>query len=407
MGAWFWAKYIRGGSTPGASRKGNEVAEPLRLGFIGGGLNSAVGRCHEIASRMDDRWHLVSGAFSRHIDVNQATGEAWRVEPQRVYESWSQFIDSEAGRLDAVALLTPTPQHTEQIEELLTAGFNVISEKAITGNSQEARSLASLAKKEHKFLRVTMNYSGYPMVRELRYMIRRGDLGEIVGINVRMPQEGFLRQDANGQQVMPQDWRQRDGDLPTVSLDLGTHSHHLISFLLDADPVKVVGTHAHHGKVTDVADYVSSLAKLPSGADVNMWFGKCVLGERNGLAVDVYGDKASAHWKQAFPEELRIADVRGSIAIIDRASPGIVEASQSRYQRFKAGHPAGFLEAFANLYWDLADDMIATREGKKQSGWTFGAAHASNGLSMLEAIAMSTASEKWEDVSLIVGESSE
>lgn len=378
------------------------MAEPLRLGFLGGGLNSAVGRCHEIASRMDDRWQLVSGAFSRQQDVNHATGDAWRVDAQRVYDSWTEFVEGEAGRLDAVAVLTPTPQHTEQIKELLAVGFNVISEKAVTGSSQEARELASLAKNSNEFLRVTMNYSGYPMVRELRRMIRRGDLGDIVAINVRMPQEGFLRQDSSGKQVMPQDWRQRDGSIPTVSLDLGTHTHHLIAFLLDADPVRVVGTQAHHGQVTDVADYVSALAKMPSGADVNMWFGKCVLGERNGLAVDVYGDKASAHWKQAFPEEIRTADVRGSISIIDRSSPGIVEASLPRYQRFKAGHPAGFLEAFANLYWDLADDLTATRNETRQSGWTFGADHASNGLSMLEAISRSTVTEKWEDVSLVV-----
>lgn len=375
------------------------MPEPLRLGFLGGGLNSAVGRCHEVASQMDGRWRLVAGAFSRHAEVNHETGRRWSVDDSRVYDDWRAMLEGEQGRLDAIAVLTPTPQHSEQIQQILAAGFDVIAEKALARTSAEASLLHAEAVAQGRFLGVTMNYSGYPMVRELRQMLRNGDLGEILAVHVEMPQEGFLKVDATGSQVMPQDWRQTDGPIPTVSLDLGTHTHHLLRFLTDEEPTSVVGVQAHHGRVTDVADYVSSLARLPSGADVNMWFGKCVLGHRNGLAVKVYGDRASAQWVQKNPEEIVVALPNGNISIIDRLSPGITEASRDRYQRFKGGHPAGFLEAFANLYWDLADDLIAFRSGAPASGFTFGAEHAAAGLRMLESITASQKSQAWEQIS--------
>jgi predicted dehydrogenase len=375
------------------------VEKPLRIGFLGGGLNSAVGRCHQVASQMDRRWELVAGAFSRHPGVNQATGHQWGIDSDRVYDDWHSFLTAERGQIDAVAVLTPTPQHYQQIQAVLDAGFDVLSEKALANSSAEADVLHSQAQNTGCFLGVTMNYSGYPMVRELRRMIRDGELGEVLGLHVEMPQEGFLRQGPDGSQVMPQDWRRTDGAIPTVSLDLGTHAHHLLTFFLNEQPTKVVGVQAHHGKVTTVADYVSSLAKMPSGADVNLWFGKCVLGPRNGLAVRVYGDKASAQWIQTNPEAMTLSYPNGLVTVVDRASPGIQEASKDRYQRFKAGHPAGFIEAFANLYWDLADDLLASREGAPQSTFTFGADHAAAGLRMLEAITQSHQTEAWQHLS--------
>lgn len=370
---------------------------PLKLGFLGGGLNSAVGRCHQIASTMDREWEIVAGAFSRDPSVNEATATEWGISEDRTYGSLETFVEGEGGRIDAVCVLTPTPAHAEQISALLNAGFNVISEKALAGTSREAEALGRLAGETGRFLRVTMNYSGYPMVRELRQMIRLGRLGRVHGIHVEMPQEGFLKRDAQGNQIQPQAWRRRDGEVPTVALDLGTHTHHLIAFLLGSEPDRVVGTQAHHGNVTHVADYVSCLAKTSDDIDVSMWFGKTVLGQRNGLSVEVYGDLGAAQWVQANPEEIRFADSRGDVRILDRSSPGIEEAAKGRYQRFKAGHPAGFLEAFANLYVDLARDLKSWLETSEtpQTSYTFGAEHAARGLRMLEGIAESQRRGTW------------
>ena len=374
----------------------NCVRKRLRLGFVGGGSNSAVGRTHAVASQMDGRWEVVAGAFSRHPDINRQTGETWGVDARRIYDRWADFAQREAGALDAVVVLTPTPQHDEQVSALLAAGFDVISEKALATSSRIASGFHRQAVEHQRFLGVTFNYSGYPMVRELRAKVRNGELGRIVAINIEMPLEGFLRLNAAGQPIQPQEWRRHDGVIPTVSLDLGTHTHHLVQFLLGAEPLELVATQAHHGAVSTVADYISCIARYPDDVDVNMWYGKCALGNRNGLRIRIYGERCAAEWTQTNPEELRMADASGDVRIVDRVSPGISVASNPRYERFKAGHPAGFLEAFANLYWDLADCLIEfTETGAHSSEFVFGGADAANGLRMLETIARSSKDRTW------------
>ncbi len=371
----------------------------LQLGCIGGGLRSAVGRAHVVASRMDGRFDLVAGAFSADPEVGARTAEAWRVAPDRNHRSWRELLAAEAGRLDAIVVLTPTPQHEEHVLAALEAGFDVICEKSLATTSSAASALAARARELGRFLAVTYNYSGYPMIRELRARIRGGELGRIVAAHVEMPQEGFLRLDAAGNPVQPQEWRRHDGPIPTVSLDLGTHTHHLLRFLLETEPVEVVGVQAHHGAVATVADYVSCIARYPGDVDADMWFGKCALGYRNGLRIRVFGEDAAAEWTQMWPEEIRLSDARGNVRTIDRATPGTLVASQPRYERFKAGHPAGFLEAFANLYVDLADCIEEFRRtGAHTSDLVFDGDHAADGLRMMESIAESSATRSWQAV---------
>ena len=382
--------------TLGRSIMEGEVRRRLRLGFIGGGLNSAVGRAHAVASQMDGRWELVAGAFSTHGDVNRQTGTTWGVDPARVYESGTELLDKESGRLDAVVVLTPTPQHEEQVSALLSAGYDVISEKSLAGTSQAALDLYEFASAQQKFLAVIYNYSGYPMIRELRARIGNGELGRVLAVHVEMPSEWYVRRDAEGRPIQPQEWRQHDGAIPMLSLDLGTHAHHLVSFILRTEPLELVATQAHHGAVGTVTDYASCLARYPDAVDVNMWFGKCALGTRNGLRLRVYGELAAAEWMQMNPEEMRFSDARGDIRVVDRASPGTLVASLPRYERFKVGHPSGFLEAFANLYWDLADSVRDFREdGRFSSEYVCGARQAADGLRMMEAIALSAAARGW------------
>lgn len=372
------------------------MTKRLRLGFVGGGLNSAVGRTHRVASEMDGRWEVVAGAFSRHGDINRRTADAWGVDPTRVYDTWEKLLVAEAGELDAIAVLTPTPQHEEQVSALLEVGVHVISEKALAGSSEAAERLGSLAAANDRHLAVTFNYSGYPMVRELREMVRSGALGRVVALHVEMPQEGFLRVGADGSHIQPQEWRRHDALVPTVSLDLGAHAHHLTRFILETEPSELVAVQSHHGMVATVADYVNCMAKYPNDVDVSIWFGKCALGNRNGLRLRVYGDEAAAEWLQTSPEEIRLSSAAGEIRIVDRASPGIRVANQTRYERFKAGHPAGFLEAFANLYWDMGDVVDGWPSTSPDGGeYVFGADHAAAGLRMLEAMQESARSHSW------------
>jgi len=373
------------------------INQQFRLAFLGGAPNSAVGYAHFVAARMDGLWNLKAGAFSRHADVNRNAGEVYGVKSAHVYKSLSSLIDKEKDNLDAVVLLTPTPLHYEMVLECLKAEIPVICEKALSTSSAEAREIQSLCNQKKGFLAVIYNYSGYPMVRELRRIIREGILGDILHFQAEMPQEGFLRVDDNGNKPIPQDWRKKDGQVPTLHLDLAVHLHELVYYLIGLKPMEVVADQSSRGWFP-VVDNVSCLARYAQGVQGQFWFSKCALGHRNGLRLRIYGSKGSAEWYQLNPEELLLSFADGRRQVFDRASNAKV-ASLPRYTRFKSGHPAGFNEALANLYFDIHAALSGFRvNGKQESEEVFGADLAVEGLDFLEAMVRSSHSRRWEQI---------
>ncbi|MCX5848797.1 MAG: Gfo/Idh/MocA family oxidoreductase [Deltaproteobacteria bacterium] len=372
---------------------------PFRIGFIGGGLNSAVGNTHRIASQMDHRWVLEAGCFSTNKKINSETASQWGLDKSHLYENWRVLLREEKDKLDAVCLLTPTPAHSEMTIEALNNGFSVICEKTMATSSKEAAAICRAVEANKGFLAVTYNYTGYPMLRELRQMIIDGKLGVLNLIQIEMPQEGYARLNKQGQPPKPQAWRLKDGEIPIISLDLGAHLHHMIYFLSGEKPLQVVADQSSYGFFKNVTDNVICLARYTGNMRSQIWYSKMALGHRNGLRVRVYGDRGSAEWFQLEPEELIFNDIRGKREIIDRAS--CVEiADQSRYNRFKSGHPAGFIEAFANHYYDLADSLLEFKKtGSYTSPWVFSAMLAKEGLEMLEAISRSAKNNCWQEIS--------
>lgn len=366
--------------------------EPLKIAFIGGALNSAVGYTHFNASRLDGHFKVEAGCFSRHEQQNEHSARIYGVQPDRCYPDWQALLAAEQGKVDALVILTPTPSHAEIAISAIEAGYPVICEKALGTSSQECVQIAETVSKNNGYLAVTYNYSGYPMVRELRRMISEGRLGTLQQIQIEMPQEGFLRANAN-----PQDWRRKDYAIPTVSLDLGIHVHHLIDFLSGGlRPVALVGEQASYGQIPDIIDNVYCIARYENDLRVQAWWGKTALGHRNGLRVRVYGEKASAEWYQMDPETLRWADNDGHHYLLDRGSGEAKIAQEPRYNRFKAGHPSGFIEAFANLYADFAEELRGFIQGANvASPYVFGAAHSVEGMRVMEAIGESAKNQRW------------
>jgi predicted dehydrogenase len=366
------------------------------LGFIGGGLNSAVGYVHAAASQMDGLWRVEAGCFSRKQEENLRTAAHWQVAPDRVYGSWRDFLEKEAGRLDAVAILTPTPDHADMVAAALAGGLPVICEKALATSLEEVELIRRAYVPGKSFLAVTFNYSGYPMVRELRHLIRSGKLGKIQQVHLEMPQEGFSRVDASGKPLSPQAWRLQDYKIPTISLDLGVHLHHLMSFLTGQSPLEIMADQANYGKFSRLTDNVTCWVKYPDDVRCIMWYSKTALGHRNGLRLRVFGEWAGAEWYQLNPEELLINRADGTREIVDRG--GTVEVSrETRYARFKVGHPAGFIEAFANLYADVARAYDEWEEGGAyESDFVFGLDHAEEGLALFEAGMRSAGNRSWE-----------
>jgi len=369
---------------------------PLKIGFIGGGLNSAVGNTHRIASQMDHRWILEAGCFSTKNKINRETASQWGIDRSRLYDDWHVLLRKEQNKLDAVCILTPTPAHSEMAIEALNNGFPVICEKTMATSSKEAAAICQAVEANKGFLAVTYNYTGYPMLRELRQMIIDGKLGTINLIQIEMPQEGYARLNKQGVPAKPQAWRLKDEKIPIISLDLGSHLHNIIYFLTGEKPLQVIADQTSYGFFKDVTDKVICLARYTGNLRSQIWYSKIALGCRNGLRVRVYGNKGSAEWFQLVPEELIFNNVNGRREIIDRAS--CVEiADQLRYNRFKSGHPDGFMEAFANHYYDLADSLLEFKQaGVYKSPWVFSATLAKEGLEMLEAISQSAKNNCWQ-----------
>jgi predicted dehydrogenase len=368
----------------------------IPLAFVGGSINSAVGNTHRIASQMDGRFELVAGCFSRNSEMNSRTAHSWGVPQDRLYGDWQSLIDSESVRESVLVLLTPTPAHEEILFYALEKKMRVICEKSLTTTVESTQQLIRLLNDDISRLYAVYNYTGYPMVRELKNLIRAGALGQLLHCEVEMPQEGFLRRNRDGSIVQPQEWRRSDSFIPTVSLDLGIHVLNLLRFVADVHPERVVATYQSRGNIPDVIDHVSVLCECTDNVKADLRFGKTSLGKSNGLAITCYGSETSATWVQSDPEYLIMSDPYGETSKIHRGSLTCEVASHLRYNRFKAGHPSGFLEAFSNHYFDIAEDLSGEQH---DDSYTFTAQDALMDMQVLHAISESVQLGHWTQVS--------
>ncbi|GAB2191403.1 Gfo/Idh/MocA family protein [Sessilibacter sp. MAH2] len=375
-------------------------ANTLKLAFIGGGVNSAVGYTHFCASQLDDAWKLVAGAFSSNYPVNEETAFSYGISQDRLYDNWQDLLIAEKNEIDAVVILTPTPIHEEMVISALSLDIPVICEKSLTNDLASSARINSALKKNNGFLSVTYNYSAYPMVRELRTRISRGELGKLMQIQIEMPQEGYIRGGKHAKVSPIQSWRTHDGSIPTIHLDLTCHLHQLIYFLTKLHPVTVRAQENTYGKIDNIVDDASALIEYEQDFFARLWVSKSALGYKNGMSLRIFGDNASAFWEQTSPELLTINYADGRREIIERGS-FCYTANAPRYNRFKAGHPSGFIEAFANLYTDFANAIIYRknhRDSKNHDLDLFSGAYsygiANEGLELMEAIHKSALNKK-------------
>ena len=361
-----------------------------KLAFIGGSINSIAGYPHFIASQMDKRFEVVAGVFSTDKNINQETAKQWHIK--KVYEDYKELIKKEKENIDAVVILTHTPLHIEIILALLKENIPIICEKPLVSSIEEIETIQNLYDSNKHFMVVTNNYSGYPMIRELQHKIANNELGEILNIRLKMPQESFLRPPKSVK--YPQKWRLKDGFIPMISLDLGAHLHHLAYFLLQEEPSNIMATYDKFSKY-NVVDDVNILMEYKSKIKGNMWLSKTALGNRNGLHIEVYGTLASASWHQETPEQLEFSYNSGQKVIIDRGSD-IEMLPNKLYSRMTPGHPAGFIESFANLYNDIANSLDSFHNDKPYiSKYVYDFNHAKNGIILLHCASLSNQNKQW------------
>jgi len=368
------------------------------IGIIGGSLNSAVGRAHYHALQLDGLFHISSGCFSRNDEINNATAVRYGVDENRVYKDLEEFIKHEKKNIDAVLILTPTDQHYCQVINCLENNIPVICEKSLACSTTELSKIEKSIQTHKGFLTVIYNYLGYPMVRELKNMVTNNEFGRVHQVNIEMPQESFIRVHNNNAPMTPQEWRLKDGVVPTVSLDLAVHMHILLKYIISKRPLSVVSSYKTSGNFVDIIDNVNAMINYEDDIICNFRLSKTSLGYRNGLSVEIFGDKKSCKWVQTDPELLHIADKYGNKTIFDRGNNNSLIAKEERYERFKAGHPTGFIEALSNYYLDIRKSLDNYQEGYKTeylNEEVFGLEASKEAISLFESMTQSSRLEKW------------
>ena len=370
---------------------------PLKLVFLGGGVNSAIGRMHFISSQLDRKFEVVGGMFSRDRLIQESTESYYKINNPIHFGNLENFADK-SDQFDAVVILTPTPLHYEAIEFMVKENIPIICEKAFVSNFNESKKVLDLLGSKPVKNLVTFNYTGFPMVRLMQHMVINGEIGKPVNIRIAMPQEGFVKINyTTGKVNLPQPWRRKDGEVPTVLLDLAVHCLHLGSFITNQNPSEVFARFKHHSQVESVIDDVEVLAEYPSEMLGSFWFTKSALGKQNGLSVEIYGTEGSLTWVQEFPNSLTFADKYGDIRVL-KFGQNLPIINEARYERFKPGHPSGFTEAFANLYWDASTYLMGESSNLTDTALSPSMQVASKGFDIIRSMVESNITSTWRKV---------
>ena len=335
----------------------------LRLGMVGGGPGAFIGAVHRIAARLDDRYELVAAALSS--DAERSMAGAKELHISRAYRSFEEMAASESKRpdgIEAVSIVTPNNLHYAPAKAFLEAGIHVICDKPLTTTLGDALDLAETVRRTGLVFGLTHNYTGYPMVRQAREMISTGELGPVRLIQVEYVQDWLTTPlEKTGQKQA--EWRTdpaRSG--PAGSLgDIGTHAYNLACFVtgLSCEHVAADVTTFVSGRRLD--DNAHVMLRFSKGAKGGLWATQVAPGNENNLSLRVYGEKAGLEWRQENPNLLSFTPLGQTRRTITRGGPGSGSAA-AHASRIPSGHPEGYLEAFAQLYTDLAEQITAKIE---------------------------------------------
>lgn len=348
--------------------RADDHAGRIRLGMVGGGEGAFIGAVHRMAARLDDRYDFVAGALSASPEKARRSGQALGLAADRIYDDFDAMAKRERrlkDGIEAVAIVTPNHVHAPAAEAFLKAGIHVICDKPLTTTLKSAKRLRDLAGKSGVIFAVTHNYTGYPMVRHAREMVRAGELGEIRVVQVEYPQEWLTEKlEDTGQKQA--DWRTdpaRSGAGGCVG-DIGTHAYNLADYITGIDVAELCADLTTFVKGRPLDDNVQVLLRYSNGARGMLWASQVAPGNENGLEIRIYGSKGGLHWRQEEPNTLYWSPYGKPTQILTRAGHGAGPAA-GRVTRIPSGHPEGYLEGFATIYREVADAIVAARSGAK------------------------------------------
>lgn len=371
------------------------MSEKIEIALLGGSNQSAVGRAHVAALRLSGLFDLKSGFMSRNSEVNSKSGSEYGIKPNAIFDDFDSFLNNAIQEKLTVLVCTPTNQHAEQVMSCLRHGLNVICEKALSDNHKDLLNIKNLSESTGSNLYVIYNYTSYPAIRKIKSMVESNKLGKILKLNMQMPQEGYLRKDFSGLPIIPQSWRLHDGEVPTISLDLGVHLHSLSKFILQKRAKSLVAVESSNGNFPGIIDDVKCIANYEDNIEIFYWYSKSALGSRNGLRIEIFGSDGSISWEQNYPEEIVISMSDGTKILMDRGSPDNQIANEAKYNYFKPGHPTGFIEALSNYYVDIHAAFTQQNPIDQKTRLIFGVEEAIEGFEFLQAIHNSSRNNGW------------
>ena len=328
--------------------------------MVGGATRSFIGPIHRMAVRLDDLADLVAGCFSRDATANAASGGKFRLAPERVYADWQSLVAAERGKIDFLVVATTNETHYAIARAALKAGINVFCEKPLSLTVKEATELGRLAERHGCVLGIPFTYTGYPMVKLARDLVKRGELGKIDKVVMEYVQGSFRKPDRRTS------WKTdpKIAGPSCVVADIGVHAFTMIEYVTGLETKTLLADLSSYANTTGLDDDASILMRLEGGVKASLVTSKVATGEENGVRMRVYGEKASLFWDQEAPNYLNVKYPTKPEMIYKRKAPyvGDLSARSVAASRFPAGHHEGFVEALANIYDEFVAAIVSRRK---------------------------------------------
>lgn len=330
----------------------------IQLGMVGGGTGSFIGGVHRMAARLDNLFEVSAGCFSSDPGRNRLSGEEIGIDPGRVYDTVEAMLAAEAARddaIEAVVIATPNHLHHAAAKACLLAGLHIICDKPVTSTLADAVDLRRIVAETGRLFILTHNYTGYPMVRQARDMVLAGEIGELRVLHAEYTQD-WLTEPVETRGAKGAEWRTdpaRSGAGGSIG-DIGTHAFNLAGFVTGVQPTELLADLTSFGPGRRLDDNASILLRYASGAKGMLWASQIAVGNENHHTLRVYGTKGGIEWAQEDPNRLWFTRYGQPKQLLTRGGAGATPGNISGI-RIPAGHPEGFLEAFANIYRAAAE----------------------------------------------------
>ena len=343
----------------------------LRMGMVGGGSDAFIGAIHRLAAFMDNQCELVCGCFSVDPDISISSGKSYFLPDNRIYKTYHEMFEKEVllpadQRMDFVSIVTPNYWHFEPAMMALDRGFHVVVDKPMTFSLEQAKQLKAKVEETGLVLALTHTYSGFPAVKDAKERIARGDIGEVRKVYVEYPQ-GWLSKRIELEGGNNAGWRtdpKRSGKAGAIG-DIGTHAWHLAEYMTGLKVTELCADLKAFAPGRPIDDDGAALLRYENGATGVLMVSQVAAGEANALKIRVYGEKGGIEWKQQDPNVLWIKWGDRPAEVLDVGGNSKMTPNGLYNTRTPAGHPEGYLEAFANIYRNFANTVQAKIAGEQ------------------------------------------